>query len=169
MTFNQEQALKDYAHFMRRVRVGAYSERSWENYENGTWPEDGIEESVHNLEELAAKDDLVFCFEASNGTYVLLPMSDETRQARAQAQEYQDEESEDLVASQMQRIESPGYNELGEDEPLYHFPDDEEEEEYEHEGDGSGLHQCAYCYDLVYEGHEEFCRLNPNRNREIMP
>ncbi len=37
------------------------------------------------------------------------------------------------------------------------------------DGDGSGLHQCQYCYDLVNEEHEEFCRLNPNRNRRIVP
>ncbi len=37
------------------------------------------------------------------------------------------------------------------------------------DGDGSGLHQCQWCYDQVTEGHEEFCRLNPNRNRRIVP
>lgn len=45
----------------------------------------------------------------------------------------------------------------------------QEEEDEEVEGDGSGLHQCPYCYDQVYEDHEEFCSLNPNRNREIVP
>ena len=35
------------------------------------------------------------------------------------------------------------------------------------EGDGSGLHQCPYCYNLVSEEHEEFCRLNPNRNENF--
>jgi len=37
------------------------------------------------------------------------------------------------------------------------------------DGDGSGLHQCSWCYDQVTEGHEEFCKLNPNRNRNIVP
>ena len=45
-----------------------------------------------------------------------------------------------------------------------------DEEELEDEsGDGSGLHQCQYCYNLVNEEHEEFCRLNPHRNRNIVP
>ncbi len=35
--------------------------------------------------------------------------------------------------------------------------------------DGSGLHQCPYCYNLVNSEHEEFCSLNPNRNRNIVP
>jgi len=37
------------------------------------------------------------------------------------------------------------------------------------DGDGSGLHQCSWCYDQVTEGHEEFCKLNPGRNRRIVP
>lgn len=44
-----------------------------------------------------------------------------------------------------------------------------EESEEEQEGDGSHLHQCPYCYYVVSEEHEEFCPLNPNRNREIVP
>src|SRR5947209_19317087 len=91
MTFDQQRALDDYTELMRRVSVGAYTDRSAEDYLNGTWPEDGVEESIFNLEELAAQHDLEFCFEASNGTYVLLPMSEETRATRAQAQEYQDD------------------------------------------------------------------------------
>ena len=50
-------------------------------------------------------------------------------------------------------------------EPGEDYEDDGEEVE----GDGSGLHQCPYCYDLVYEEHEEFCSLNPHRNRNIVP
>ncbi len=47
--------------------------------------------------------------------------------------------------------------------------EDYEEDEEEVEGDGSGLHQCAYCYNLVNAEHEEFCRGNPDRNRNIVP
>ena len=36
------------------------------------------------------------------------------------------------------------------------------------QGDGSGLHQCPYCYNLVNAVHEEFCSLNPHRNRNIV-
>ncbi|SRR6266536_636560 len=86
MTFDQQKAQDDYTELMRRVSVGAYSERSAEDHLAVTYPEDGVEESIFNLEELAAKQDLEFCWEVSNGTWVLLPMSDETRQARRVAQ-----------------------------------------------------------------------------------
>lgn len=42
-----------------------------------------------------------------------------------------------------------------------------DEDEEEADGDGSGLHQCAYCYNLVQDEHEEFCSLNPNRNMAL--
>lgn len=37
-------------------------------------------------------------------------------------------EPPDLVAEMMAEIESPGFNELGEDEPFYHFPESDEDE-----------------------------------------
>ena len=44
------------------------------------------------------------------------------------ARESEDEEEPpDLVAEQLHRIESPGYNELGEDEPYYVAPEQDEE------------------------------------------
>ncbi len=166
--FNQQKAIEDWTELHRRVSVGAYEERKSEHFETGTYPDDGVEESIDNLTELAARHGLEFIWR--NNAWSLEPMSEETRAAREQAER----EPPDLVAEQMHRIESPGYNELGEDEPLYHFPEEEDDEEYigevgDEEGDGSGLHQCAYCYNLVSEGHEEFCRLNPNRNRNIVP
>jgi hypothetical protein len=88
MAFDQKRAIEDYNELQRRVSVGAYEERSTYHYESGTWPEDGVEESIHNLTELAAKDGLEFCWEVSNGTWVLLPMSDETKAARASASNY---------------------------------------------------------------------------------
>jgi hypothetical protein len=131
----QQKAIEDYGELQRRVSVGAYSERSAEHFETGTYPEDGVEESIDNLTELAARHDLEFIWDLGTRTWSLLPMSEETRAARRAAQEYQEDEEEDE----------------------------------EVEGDGSGLHQCAYCYNLVNEEHEEFCALNPNRNREIVP
>ncbi|HAG99440.1 MAG TPA: hypothetical protein DDW33_03370 [Ktedonobacter sp.] len=84
--FNQEQAIKDYTELSRRISVGAYSERSAEDHLNGTYPEDGVEESIDNLTELAAREGLEFCWEVSNGTWVLLPLSPETRAARYNAE-----------------------------------------------------------------------------------
>jgi hypothetical protein len=83
MTFNQQQALENYTELMCRISVGAYEERSNEHHLTGTWPEDGIEESVFNLEELAARNDLEFIWHKESSSWTLEPMSDETRQARA--------------------------------------------------------------------------------------
>jgi hypothetical protein len=101
MTFNQEQALKDYAHFMRRVQVGAYIELELDGSfppDDGTPESTTLEsttlESIFNLEELAAKDDLVFCFHCESGTWTLEPMSDETREARARAAQAHNEGQE---------------------------------------------------------------------------
>jgi len=97
MTFDQQRAISDYTELQRRITVGAYEERSNEHHLTGTWPEDGVEESLYNLEELAAKDDLVFCFHCESGIWTLEPMSEEVRQARAQAQEYQPREKDSLA------------------------------------------------------------------------
>jgi hypothetical protein len=132
--FNQQRAIEDWTELHRRISVGAYSERSAEHFETGTYPEDGIEESIDNLTELAARHGLEFIWR--NNAWGLETMSEETRAARQEAQEYQE---------------------------------DEEGEDEEDTDDGSGLHQCPYCYNLVNAEHEEFCRLNPNRNREIVP
>lgn len=77
MTFNQEQAIKDYTELMRRIHVGAYTERSAEDYETGTYPEDGVEQSIHHLEMLAAKHGLVFHWHKDTQIYSLEPISDE--------------------------------------------------------------------------------------------
>src|SRR5258708_17015352 len=143
----REPASAAWTQVQQLISVGAYEERSAWHHETGTYPEDGVEESAVNLEAWAAKQGLEFCYNHDTSTWSLQPI----------------DEPEDLVAEMHRRIDSPGYNELGEDEPLYHEPDDEDEE------DGSGLHQCPYCYNLVNDEHEEFCRLNPNRNREVMP
>jgi hypothetical protein len=80
--FNQEQALKDYTELQRRVSVGAYEERKSEHFETGTYPEDGVEESIDNLTELAARHGLEFWWHKDTSTYTLEPMSEETRAAR---------------------------------------------------------------------------------------
>jgi|SRR6185312_12962925 len=146
-----EKAIEYWTELHRLISVGAYEERSAEQFETDTWPEDGVEESVHNLEEWAASKGLEFCWNQESKSYSLEPI--------------EQAEPPDLVVEQMNRIEAPGYNELGEDEPLYSFPNDEEE----YISSDGGLHQCEYCYNLVSEGHEEFCSLNPHRNRNIVP
>lgn len=143
MTFNHERAIKDYTELQRLISVGAYSERSAEDFANGTYPEDGVEESIDNLTELAARDDLEFHWHEGTRTYTLEPMSEETRVARNQALQYD-----------------------GNDSDVTQEPTEEDEEI---EDESHDLHQCAYCYNLVNSGHEEFCRLNPQRNREIVP
>lgn len=79
MTFNHQKAITDYNYYMHLIRIGAYEERSSEHWATGTWPEDGIEESIFNLEELAAKENLEFCWDIGTKAWSLLPMSDETR------------------------------------------------------------------------------------------
>ncbi len=90
MAFDQQQAIKDYEHFMRLISVGAYEERSYEHRLTDTWPEDGVEESVFNLEELAARSDLEFCWHKDSSSWSLETMSEATKAARKEAQEYQD-------------------------------------------------------------------------------
>jgi hypothetical protein len=62
--------------------VGAFGERSSLHYETGTWPEDGVEESVANLETWAAKQGLEFCWDVDNKIWSLTPIEqgpDDTR------------------------------------------------------------------------------------------
>lgn len=106
----QEQAIEIYTELQRRVQVGAYVELEHDGSfppDDGT-PESMTLESLHNLETWAAKQGLEFAYNRDNSTWIL------------QASE----EPPDLVVEQMNRIESPGYNELGEDEPLYVHPED---------------------------------------------
>jgi hypothetical protein len=53
--FNKEQAIKDYTELSRLISVGAYQERDID----GSYGEDGIEESVDTLASLAAQNGLV--------------------------------------------------------------------------------------------------------------
>lgn len=50
----------------------------------------------------------------------------ERREGTELAQE--DKEPPDLVAEMYHRIESPGYNEVDKDDPLYVYPDEEDED-----------------------------------------
>ncbi len=89
--WNHQRALEDYTELMRRVRVGAYVELEMDGSfppDDGT-PESSTLESLHNLEELAARDGLEFVGNEQGG-YSLEPMSDATKAARREAQEYQD-------------------------------------------------------------------------------
>jgi len=60
--FTKEQVIERWTEIMRLISVGAYTERSAEHYEAGTWPEDGIEESEAYFETWAEKQGLEFCF-----------------------------------------------------------------------------------------------------------
>ncbi len=82
--FNQQKVIEDYTELQRRVSVGAYTERSAEDFLNGTYPEDGIEESIDNLTELAASQGLEFTWRSDS--WSLEPMSEETRAARRVAE-----------------------------------------------------------------------------------
>jgi hypothetical protein len=55
--------------------------------------------------------------------YILYADYERIRMYKQEAKE-RSEEYPDLVVEQMNRIESPGYNELGEDEPMYVHPED---------------------------------------------
>lgn len=109
----QEKAIEYYTELQRRVQVGAYLELEHDGSyppDDGT-PESTTLESIDNLEKWAEKQGLEFAYNRDEGKWIL------------QASE----EPPDLVVEQMNRIESPGYNELGEDEPYYVHPEDEEE------------------------------------------
>jgi len=68
----QEQAIETWTELQRLISVGAYSERSAEHYETDTWPEDGVEESVANLEAWASRQGLEFDFNHDNGKWSLV-------------------------------------------------------------------------------------------------
>ncbi len=69
-----EQAIAAWTELQRRIRVGAYEERSAEHHETGTWPEDGVEESVANLETWAERQGLEFCFNHDDNAWSLVPI-----------------------------------------------------------------------------------------------
>lgn len=107
--FNQEQALKKYAELSRRISVGAYTERSDEDYQNGTYPEDGVEEAIDKLTELAAHHGLEFWGNEQSG-YSLVPMSEETKAARLLAQEME----QACICAQQQAVREMPYVNVGE-------------------------------------------------------
>jgi hypothetical protein len=107
--FNQEQAIKDYTELSRLISVGAYTERSAEDYEHGTYPEDGVEESIDKLTELAAHHGLEF-WGNEQGGYSLVPMSEETKAARLLAQEME----QACICAQQQAVREMPYVNVGE-------------------------------------------------------
>jgi hypothetical protein len=70
----QAKALETWTELHRLISVGAYSERSAEHYETDTWPEDGVEESVFNLENWAARQGLEFCWNVDREFWHLTPI-----------------------------------------------------------------------------------------------
>lgn len=67
-------ALQTWTELQRLVSVGAHEERSVEHYENNTWPEDGVEESIDNLTEWAAGQGLEFVWITKSKTWSLEPI-----------------------------------------------------------------------------------------------
>lgn len=70
----KEQAIATWTELQRLISVGAYEERGWEHYETDTWPEDGVEESVANLENWAEKQGLEFSWSHDSKTWNLVPI-----------------------------------------------------------------------------------------------
>jgi len=68
----KELAIETWTQVQHLIEVGAYEERSAEHYETGTWPEDGVEESVVGLENWAARQGLEFEFNHDNGKWSLV-------------------------------------------------------------------------------------------------
>ena len=69
----KERAIVAWTEYQRRISVGAYEERNWWHYETGTFPEDGVEESVANLETWAWRQGLEFCYNHDTKTWSLEP------------------------------------------------------------------------------------------------
>jgi hypothetical protein len=70
----QEQAIEHWTELHRRISVGAYEELSAEHHETGTYPEDGIKESIVNLETWADRQGLDFVWDTSTRTWSLVPI-----------------------------------------------------------------------------------------------
>lgn len=75
----KEQAIEHWTELQRRISVGAFEERSSLHYETGTWPEDGVEESVFNLETWAERQGLEFCFNHDDNAWSLVPIDQEAQ------------------------------------------------------------------------------------------
>jgi hypothetical protein len=86
----QDTALAAWIELQRLISVGAYEERSNEHYLTGTWPEDGVEESLFNLENWAARQGLEFCFNHDTNSWSLEPIEYE----EYDPEEYDEEEME---------------------------------------------------------------------------
>lgn len=106
--FNQQKAIEFYAKLRHRVSVGAYVELELDGSfpEDDGSPESTTLESLHNLEEWAARQDLEFIWDLGTRTWSLLPMSEETRAARAAAQEYASSPGDDYesIEQHIQKI-----------------------------------------------------------------
>lgn len=85
---NHVQTIARYTELMRLINTGAYDERD----ENGAYGADGIEQGVADLEFLAAKQGLEFCYHQASKTYSLESMSDEDKTAFKVSQAAESEE-----------------------------------------------------------------------------
>lgn len=79
-SFDQVTALSIYTEAMRRIQVGAYEERDSEQYEQGTYPADGVEQSIDQLTVRAAQAGLYFVWDDDQQVYTLEPMTEEREQ-----------------------------------------------------------------------------------------
>jgi hypothetical protein len=158
---DQEQAVRQYAELARLISVGAYDELEPDgSYREGG---DNVLRDIDRLEWRAARSGLKFV-KGESGAYTLLPMTEEEQRAYLEALMFASERSADDFISGRKRSKAV-------DEWLENFDDedDDSEELYESGGSSGNLHQCPYCDDLGSSEHEEFCRLNPHRNRNIVP
>jgi hypothetical protein len=119
--FNQASAIAQYTPLAQRIRVGAYQERDVD----GSYAPDGIEETIDRLDMQAAENGLKFVWDGT--VFLLEPMTPEEKAEFEAAQQREGEEPPDVVVEQLHRVESPGYNALGEDEPYYVAPDEEDD------------------------------------------
>ena len=71
---NAQEAIDAWTELERRIQVGAYEERSFEHHETGTWPDDGVEESIANLETWTQGQGLEFVWSWDTHTWSLEPI-----------------------------------------------------------------------------------------------
>jgi hypothetical protein len=85
---NHAQTIARYTELMRLINAGAYDERD----ENGEYGADGIEQGVADLDFMAAKQGLEFCYHQVSKTYSLESMPDEDKAAFKASQAAESEE-----------------------------------------------------------------------------
>jgi len=69
-----QSAIEQYTALMQRVHTGSYEERSSEQYETSTFPEDGVEKGIDDLQNEAAGRGLQFVWQPSSESWSLEPI-----------------------------------------------------------------------------------------------